>query len=422
MGGPAGPGLPIARRVDFGVMLLLGFASGLPLFLTNFTLQQWLSESHVSLRLIGATALIGLPYTLKFLWAPLADRISLPFGRRRGWLLIVQPLLALAIFLLGRSDPPHALALLAGLAVAVAFLSASQDIVIDAWRIETFPQRHQGEALACYVWGYRIAILVSQAGALRLATLVGWHGAYTVMAALALFCVVPTLIAREPTPAFARAERGLHGAVIAPLADFLRRPAALQTLAFVLLFQLGTAFADNLASPFYHSLGFDRSSIAIASSVPMIAGGAFGVGVGGVLVRRFGAGRALLACAVVQMASILLYVVLAWAGADRSVLIGKSTLEAFAEGMASAAFLSYLSALCSAAHTATQYALLSSLAPLAWRTVAGVSGVIAERLGWVGYFTAAAAACLPAILILTWLLRHGSGQSDTGAGGLRHVD
>ncbi len=384
-------------------MLLFGFASGLPLFLTNFTLQQWLSESHVSLRAIGATALIGLPYTLKFLWAPLADRVAPPFGRRRGWLLIIQPLLALAILLLGLSDPPHALARLACAAVVVAFLSASQDIVIDAWRIETFPASRQGEALALYVWGYRIAILVSQSGAIWLASRAGWHQAYAIMAALALCGLLPTLLAREPAVAVPE-RRGLRASFADPLADFMRRPRAIPILGLVLLFQLGTAFADNLAAPFYRSLGFDRSAIVLASSVPMIAGGVLGVAAGGLLVRRLGAGRALLIGATVQMSSLLLYLVLAGTGADRLVLIGKVSLEAFAEGMASAAFLSYLSALCSAAHTATQYALLSSLAPLAWRTLAGASGIIASHLGWIGYFAFAAAASLPAIFILLWLL------------------
>ena len=387
-------------------MLLFGFSSGLPLFLTNFTLQQWLSESHVSLRAIGATALIGLPYTLKFLWAPLVDRVRIPgLGRRRGWLLVIQPCLALAILALGQSDPAHGLQRLAILAVAVAFLSASQDIVIDAWRIETFPSRLQGEALALYIWGYRIAIVASQSGAIFLAGYVGWPGAYTAMAALALCALLPTLLATEPATKPGPVPPGLRRAVIEPFADFLRRPRALPILALVLLFHLGTALADNLAAPFYRSLGFDRAAIVLSSSVPMIAGGIVGVAAGGLLVRRLGAPRALLACASLQMLSLLLYVVLAQTGADRNLLIAKVTVEAFAEGMANAAFLAWLSGLCSTAYTATQYALLSSLAPLAWRTIAGASGVLAESLGWTGYFLTAAVACLPAILVLLWLLR-----------------
>ena len=397
-------------------MLAFGFASGLPLLLTNFTLQQWLAESHVSLRAIGATALIGLPYTLKFLWAPLADRLA-PFGigRRRGWLLVIQPLLAIAILVLGRSDPSHALGPLAAAAVAVAFLSASQDIVIDAWRIETFPAPQQGQALALYVWGYRIAILVSQSGAIWLSTRIGWHGAYATMAVLAVAGLLPTVLAREPVRTTRSASPGLRGAVVEPLSDFLARPNAAAILSFVLLFQLGTALADNLAAPFYRSLGFDRAAIALSSSAPAITGAALGVLAGGLLVARLGAGRALVVCALVQTGSLLLYVVLAHTGADRAMLVAKVALEAFAEGMASAAFLAYLSSLCSTAYTATQYALLSSLAPLAWRTVAGASGILAARLGWVGYFTFAAAACLPAIFILLWLVRAGDWSDDRDA-------
>ena len=393
-------------------MLPFGFASGLPLFLTNFTLQQWLSESHVSLRAIGATAVIGLPYVLKFVWAPVFDRVRpRPFGarlgRRRAWLAIVQPALALAILLLGLSDPPHDLSRLAVLAVAVAFLSASQDILIDAWRIETYTPERQGEALAFYVWGYRIAILVSQSGAIGLAGTLGWSGAYGVMAALALLGLVPTLLSKAP-PAAAPPPTGaapLREAVIAPFADLLRRPGAPLLLGLVLVFQLGTSLADTMAAPFYRSLGFDRAAIVVASSLPMLAGGAIGVGVGGLLVRRWGARRALLFTALVQMTSLGLYLVLARTGAARDVLIAKVTLEAAAEGMASAAFLAYLSGLCSAAYTATQYALLSSLAPLAWRSLAGFSGVLAAALGWTGYFTVAIAASLPAILILLVLSR-----------------
>ncbi len=384
-------------------MLLFGFSSGLPLFLTNFSLQQWLSESHVSLRAIGATALIGLPYTLKFLWAPVADRITPPLGRRRGWLLIIQPLLAAAIFLLGRSDPPHALAALAATAVAVAFLSASQDILIDAWRIETYAAERQGEALALYVWGYRIAILTAQSGAIALAGVVGWHDAYAVMAALALAGLLPTLLAREPAVPTGAARPGLRGAVAEPLADILRRPRAVPILALVLVFNLGTAFADTLAVPFYRHLGFDRAAIALASSIPSLAGSALGVAAGGLLVLRLGAGRALLSGAVVQMLSLGLYLVLANAGADRTVLIAKVALEAFAEGMASAAFLSWLSSLCSTAYTATQYALLSSLASLAWRTLAGASGLLAQHLGWTGFYLVAIAACLPALALIAAL-------------------
>ena len=403
-----------------GVMLLFGFSSGLPLFLTNFTLQQWLSETHVSLRAIGATALIGLPYTLKFLWAPLVDRVRLGplarFGRRRSWLLVLQPLLAGALLLLGASDPPHALEALAAAAVLVAFFSASQDILIDAWRIENFSPGRQGEALALYVWGYRIAILVSQGGAIFLAGRIGWHGAYAVMAALMGVGFAATLLAPEQ-PGAPAPRRSLGATFAAPLAEFLRRPRAWQIIAFVLLFQLGTSFADTMAAPFYRSLGFDRAAIVVASSLPMLIGGALGVGAGGLLVVRVGAARATLLAGLVQMASLGLYLVLIAAGPDRAMLVGKVAFEAFAEGLASASFLAFLSGLCAREFTATQYALLSSLAPLAWRTLAGTSGLIAGAVGWPFYFALTMLGCLPALAILAVLPKTAWGSAPNPSGG-----
>ena len=389
-------------------MLLFGFSSGLPLFLTNFTLQQWLSETHVSLRAIGATALVGLPYTLKFLWAPVVDRVRVPalarLGRRRSWLLVLQPLLAASILLLGTRDPPHALALLAACAVLVAFVSASQDIVIDAWRIENFPAAQQGEALALYIWGYRIAVLASQGGAIFLAGRVGWHGAYAIMAALVGVGFAATLLAPERLRPNAALQRpGIAASFTGPLAELGRRPQAGRILLFVLLFQFGTSFADTMAAPFYRSLGFDRGAVALASSLPTLIGGALGVGAGGLLVVRLGAARATLVSGLVQMVSLGLYLVLIAAGADRAMLVGKVAFEAFAEGLASAAFLAYLSGLCALEFTATQYALLSSLAPLAWRTLAGTSGLIAGAVGWPGYFGLTMAACLPALALLATL-------------------
>ncbi len=415
-GARAVPEPPASRLAAWrlaGVMLLFGFSSGLPLFLTNFTLQQWLSETHVSLRAIGATALIGLPYTLKFLWAPLVDRVRLgPLaraGRRRSWLLVLQPLLAMALLLLGTSDPPHALEALAGAAVLVAFFSASQDILIDAWRIENFSQQRQGEALALYVWGYRVAIWVSQGGAIFLAGRIGWHGAYAVMAALMGVGFAATLLAPERAGSGDTTTRaGFAATFAAPLAEFLRRPRAAKILLFVLLFQLGTAFADTMAAPFYRSLGFDRAAIVVASSLPMLIGGALGVGAGGLLVVRLGAARATLLAGLVQMGSLGLYLVLIAAGADRAMLVGKVAFEAFAEGLASASFLAYLSGLCAREYTATQYALMSSLASLAWRTLAGLSGVIAAAVGWPAYFALTMTACLPALAILATLPRAGA--------------
>ena len=398
-------------------MGLLGFASGLPIYLTFFTLQQWMSESGVSLRAIGLTASIGLPYLLKFLWAPLLDRLPpapfRPLGRRRGWLLLLQAPLALCIVAMALSDPAVAPRGLVLAAVALALCSASQDVVIDAWRIERFSARLQAAALGCYVWGYRIAMQVSGAGAIWLAGRLGWHGAYLSMAALSLLGPVATLLAREPTaPAsVAAGDRDrrwpdqLRARVAAPLRDLLDRPGASWVLAFVLLFNLGTQLADTMAAPFYHALGFSRDQVALANGLPMLAAALAGAAASALLVARFGGSRILILSALVQIASMGLYLALVHFGPATPMLLAKVTLEGFAEALAQTTFLTYLSRLCSAEYTATQYALLSSMAPIAWRTLGGATGVMAQGLGWPAFFAATILCALPGILIMSYLMR-----------------
>ncbi|HTW26484.1 MAG TPA: MFS transporter [Acetobacteraceae bacterium] len=405
------------RRPDRALLLMAayGFVSGLPLPLSGFTLRQWLSEGGVSLAAIGLTANIGLSYSLKFLWAPLLDQVRPPlflarFGRRRGWLLAVQPALAAACALLALSDPARAPIPCIAAAALVAFLSATQDIGIDAWRIETFPQRLQGAAMAAYVWGYRIALLVSVGGAIALATPLGWHGSLLLMAALVALGVPVTLLAREPAgrpPA--RVGAGflarMRGAVVAPLRDFATRPRAGETLAFVMLFKLGEAMAGTMAAPFYRAMGFNRAQVALATSVPNLAASLAGAAFGGWLVIRLGAGRALVLTGFVQMASMGMYFALAVSHGDPHILYAKVVVEAFAEAMADAAFITFLSGLCSPEFTATQYALLSSLAALALRTIGGLSGFLAEALGWVPFYGLTIFTALPAMLIMLDLLR-----------------
>ncbi len=390
-----------------------GFASGLPLALTGFTLRQWLTENGLSLQLIGLTALIGLSYTLKFLWAPLFDQaapgVLRRFGRRRGWLLVVQPTLTVACVGLALGDPARRAAALVGVAVVVAFLSACQDIVIDGWRIEVFAERLQGKALAVYVWGYRIAMLVSGAGAIWLAGRLGWHGSLLLMAGLSLIGPATTLCAPEPdvrTEASGRVGivARLQAAVVMPLRDFLSRAGAGEVLAFVVLFYLGEALAQTMSVPFYRSLGYDRAQVAAANSLPSLAATLAGAAFGGWLVSRLGTGRALIATGFVQMATMLLYIVLAWSHGAPAVLYAKVTFESFAEAMASTAFLTYLSSLCSKRFSATQYALLSSLAAVALHTVGGISGYLASWLGWVGFYCLTLLAALPAMLIMLDLI------------------
>ena len=396
-------------------MGVLGFASGLPLPLSGFTLRYWFGEAGVPLSAIGLTALIGLSYTLKFLWAPVLDQVRPPWGvrslgRRRGWLVTIQVLLAAAAAWLALTDPRVGPGGAVLAAVLVAFLSASQDIVIDAWRIEMFPLPMQGAALAAYVWGYRVALLVSGAGAIGLVKPLGWHGALLVMAAvLAVAGLGASLVAPEPEVHRA-VELGGFGArmqraVVAPFRDFLGRVGAVRVLAFVMLFKLGEALAATMAAPFYQAMGFDRAAVVLATGVPSLAASLAGAAVGGVFVVRLGAGRALVITGFVQMASMFLYFALAWSHGDPRILLAKVVLEAFAEAMADAAFLTYLSSLCSVEFTATQYALLSSLAALALRTVAGTSGYLANWLGWTAFYGLTIFAALPAMLVMLHLMR-----------------
>lgn len=399
----------LARRL--ALMVAFGFFAGLPLPLSGFTLRQWLSEGGVSLEMIGATASIGLAYTLKFLWAPVLDRVPAPFGlhrfgRRRGWLLAVQPLLAIAAALLALSDPVSVPWQVVGLAATVAFLSATQDVAVDAWRIESFVQREQGAAMAAYVWGYRGALLISGAGAIALAGPWGWDGALLALAALMGCAVIATLLAPEPeVPAAALVGGGLETAVIAPFRDFLRRDGALLILGFIALYRLGEATAGVMAAPFYRALGFDRAVVALANGPISLAATLAGAALGGVLVARIGVGRALLATGLGQMLSNLMYVWLAHAPGDLRVLYAQATVEAFTDGLADAAFIAYLSGLTSVAFTATQYALLSSLAAVALRTVGGLSGFAAAALGWPTFYLFTIFAAVPAMVLMLIMLR-----------------
>ena len=397
------------------LMLAFGFLSGLPLSLSGFTLRQWLTESHVSLAALGLTANIGLSYTLKFLWAPVLDHAAPPLGlarlgRRRGWLLAVQPLLALACLGMAFSDAATAPVVTVAAAGVIAFLSATQDIAIDAWRIETFPSRMQGAANAAYVWGYRIAMLVSGAGVITLAGPLGWHGALLLVAGLLAAGVLVTWAAPEPSveivaPALGGLATRLGNAVLDPLRDFLLRPGAWAILGYVALFKLGEAMAGVMLAPFYHDLGFNRAAVAAAIGPFSLAATIAGYATGAWIVARIGLQRALILTGFFQMAVMAMYVLLARSAGNHAVLYATVVLEAFAEGVADAAFLTYLSGLCSAAHTATQFALLSSVAPLALRTVGGFSGFFAASLGWTAFYGVAMAASLPAMLLMLFILR-----------------
>jgi MFS transporter, PAT family, beta-lactamase induction signal transducer AmpG len=393
-------------------MAAFGFVSGLPLALSGFTLKQWLAVNGVSTDIIGLTTFISLPYTLKLLWSPALDRIRpfANFGRRRGWLLVVQPLLALACVALALSDAGSAPRFAIAAAACIAFLSATQDVAIDAWRIETFPQRLQGAATAAYVWGYRIAMLVSGAGVIAASTTIGWNAALFGVAILASLGVVVTLLAGEPGASAPAAHDGFWlGRTIAawrdPLRDFFARPGAVPTIAYVALFYLGEAVAGAMLAPFYRALGFNSVAVATAIGPFSLVATLAGVGAGGWLVARIGLSRALICTGFTQMAAMAMYVVLSLSPGSHGVLYATVVIEAFVQGLATAAFLAFLSGLCSPAFAATQYALLNSMASLASHTVGGFSGFLAGAMGWTEFYTLAMLASLPAMVVMLYILR-----------------
>lgn len=393
-------------------MLALGFAAGVPLPLTGFVLRQWFSESGVSLAAIGFTALIGLSYSLKFLWSPIIDHAAPPLfrslGRRRGWLASIQPPLMVAIVALGFTDPATAAGVTAGVAVAVAFLSASQDIVIDAYRIEILEEEDQGYGFACYVWGYRFALLAANAGALGMVSLVGWEGAFAYCAGLVAIGFVAVMFAPEPA-ATPREElswgRRMKLAVVDPFADFITRKHWLAILLFIVLFKLGEALAGIMTPPFYRAIGFTRGEVAAVGSVFGLVMALLGVLAGGWFVARIGTGRALVITGVLQMLSNLMYVALYAAGRDIGMLYAQVGVENFTDGLADAAFVAYLTSLTNRAFSATQYALLSSLAAVPLRFLGGWSGQLAGGLGWTNFFLLTTVAALPALCIMLWLLK-----------------
>jgi MFS transporter, PAT family, beta-lactamase induction signal transducer AmpG len=394
------------------IMAGLGFASGLPLMLTITTLRQYLVELATPVEVIGLTANIGLAYTFKFLWSPLLDHARPPlglarFGRRRGWMLAVQPVLVLAILALSVSTAAWQ-AMAAGALIALS--SATQDIAIDAWRIESFDADDQGLATAIYVWGYRIAMLAASGGVLWLAGRVGWAASLGLIALLAACAPLVTLAAREPALPHNRhvvtggAWERVRAAVVAPLREFLARPGGALVLVFVLLFNLGENTAGIMLTPLYRHLGFSRDIVA-GTSVFSLFGTLGGIALGGAVVARIGLRRALVATGFAQTFAMGFYVWLAGSPGRVDILDATVLIEAVVQGVATASFLAYLSSLCAAEFTATQYALLTSLAVVAAHTLGGFSGFAVEALGFQGFYTLAMGAAFPAMAAMLILLR-----------------
>jgi PAT family beta-lactamase induction signal transducer AmpG len=411
----------LAPYADRRVLLILpmGFASGLPLLLTFSTLSAWLAMAGVSRARIGAFALVGTPYALKFLWSPLIDRLPppLPLGRRRGWGVSIQLALIAAIFAMGHADPRHHIALMGGLALLVAFLAASQDIVIDAWRVELLAVDQQGPGAGMLQTGYRVGMLVAGAGALIIADWAGWFTAYATMAALLVVGMIVFLFGPEPPTASTVSSARSPGtlgqwfatAIVAPFTDFMNRPLWPVLLAFIFAYKLGEAMAGVMATPLYIALGFSLSEIAKISKLVGFAATVVGALAGGMLTARLGVLRALLLCGILQSTGNLFYVLQAVGGHRLDYLALCVAAENLTGAMAGAVLVAYLSDLCSPAFTATQYALLSSLAAVGRTLLASSSGLLATRLGWAPFFLFTTVVTVPALALLPVIARYTGG-------------
>jgi PAT family beta-lactamase induction signal transducer AmpG len=414
----------IADYTDRRVLLILplGFASGIPLLLTFSTLSAWFATAGVSRAAIGAFALVGTPYAFKFLWSPLIDRLPppIPLGRRRGWGIAIQLALIAATLALGSCNPKVDLARMGVLALLVAFLSASQDVVIDAYRVEILTPEQQGPGAAMIQTGYRIAMLVSGAGALIVAARYGWFAAYATMAALLGVGMLVFILGPEPTtPPAAEPHAATGGwealrdwlatAVTGPFADFMRRPRWPAIVLFIVGYKLGEAMAGVMAMPLYISLGFSLNEIAAVSKLVGFVATVAGALVGGVVTSKLGVMRALILCGLLQSAGNLFYVLQAVGGHRLDYLALCVAAENLTGAMAGTALVAYLSGLCSPAFTATQYALLSSLAAVGRTIVASSGGVLADKLGWVPFFILTTVATLPALVLLIWIARRDAG-------------
>lgn len=417
-------------------MLFLGFSAGLPLLLVGGTFTAWLRDLGIELAAIGFLSWVGMAHSIKILWAPVIDRMPVPlltrwFGRRRSWMLLAQLVIAISLLGMAFTDPHDHLGLIAVWAILAAFGSATQDVAMDAYRVEAEARHRQAAMAATYVTGYRVAILAAGAGALHLAAIDGWTLAYAVMAVLMGIGIVTTLIIAEPDVAVSEATVQLEhrvgdylartshdgwrrdltawfiGAVICPVAEFFKRygKVTFLILAFIATFRISDIFMGVMANPFYLDLGFSKTQIANIAAAFGLAMTLVGAALGGVLVARFGIAPILLLTAFMAPGTNLTFAWLATIGAQEHGLMMAIIADNVTGGLAVSVFIAYLSSLTNTAYTATQYALFSSLMTLPGQFAAGFTGLLAAHVGWVGFFLITALTGLPAIVLAAILLK-----------------
>lgn len=397
---------------NFAIIFFLGISSGLPIVLILSTLKALLLEQGFDLKTIGFFALVSLPYSLKFCFAPIIDSCPVPFltkifGQRKSWIILSQLSLVIFIAALGSAGISENLSAIAVLALLTAFSSASQDIVIDGYRIELLDKDNQGLAASFYVYGYRIGMLISGAGALALSEILSWNIVYYIMSAFMVAAIIVTIFADETRKAFQIKSHDFATwfkySVIEPFSDFARHKSWFIILVFVVLFKLGDAFAGNLTLPFLLEAGFSKIEIASIAKTFGLFATLIGIFAGGLLVKKIGIIKSLWIAGIMQMLSNLTFSYLSTVGHDTNILYLVIFAENFSGGIGDAVFVAYLSGLCTIAFSATQYALLVSFATLARSVLTSSSGVFAQSLGWYNFFILSTFLAIPGLIFLAFL-------------------
>lgn len=382
------------------VSFLMGFACGLPLLLTSTVLQAWMKKVGIDLTMIGLMALVGLPYTLKFVWAPLLDRFTLSFlGRRRGWLLIAQIALVFSIAGLGFTNPAINPVIMVLAAVFVTFFSASQDIVVDAYRREDLADEELGLGSSFYINGYRVGMLLASGGGLILADHLSFTMVYLIMAACMLPAIITTLLTPEPAMS-AGTPKTLREAIVEPLVEYFSRENAVLILTFILLYKLGDSMASAITTPFYLEIGFSMTEIGTVVKIFGFWATIAGSLIGGLLMLRLGINRSLWVFGLLQAISTAGFAILARIGHSLPALSGVIAFENLTGGMGTAAYAAFMGSITNKKFTATQYALLSSLMGVPRVLASAPTGFLAKHMGWENFFIFCVFIALPGMLLL----------------------
>lgn len=392
-------------------MFFLGFSGGIPLAMIGSVLSAWLTELGISKTSIGLLTLVSIPYSFKYLWSPFVDGFNVPllgkFGKRRGWLLASQVFLLSAIFALASSNPAQNITLCAILAICVAFFSATQDIVIDAYRIEYLSPHQQGLGAAVYSYGYRIAVYIAGAAPLIIATYLSWKSAYMFTGMLLVIGILTTLLIREPTKHEEKdyVKKGIKAffkdVIVGPFKNFMQIDNWYYVILFVVLFKLGDAMAGIMTTPFLLDTGFTKIEIVSIVKTYGLITTFIGLLIGGIMVNKLNFREALLYSGIAQMLSNLMFVYQDYVGHDSIALICTITVENLASGMGATVMIAYLSSLCSIQFAATQYALLSSVVTLSRNVISGFSGIIVDNYNWTIFFLVSTIAALPALILIS---------------------